>query len=445
MALFRHPCSRLFPRPAAAALLLMEQRINRVLRHMAPSSPSTRWNLCAEPPPRHVVIVGATGVVGRAAVEQFCQAGWACTMVSRRPPAYPAPDNAVHLPLDLTDRDVCQAALSQLVDVTHLIYTALAGVNISDPAEIATNTDMLRNALLPLESMPSLAHVSILQGRKAYAAYDPDEMLWPLKESQPRQETPSWYWTQEDLLKERRTAAADPHWTWTIWRPPTVLGFVPGAPLSMITAIGVFAAVSRELGKPLRFPGGPPLVKQLVDSRVLARALMWATTEAEAGVGAAADQTFNVANGDVFLWEACFPAIAHCFEGLSIGEPRPSTLADDMPQHAEMWAQMACKYGLQEPDMARLVGNSWSFTDVNLQGLEGLTTAAARDSALAKRNAALGDATETESSASPGLIIAGQLMSMAKLQESGFNNGCDTEEAVVGWIKQMQAEGFLPR
>ena len=95
--------------------------------------------------------------------------------------------------------------------------------------------------------------------------------------------------------------------------------------------------------------------------------------------------------------------------------------------------------------MARLVGNSWSFADVNLQGLEGLTTAAARDSALAKRNAALGDATETESSSSPGLIIAGQLMSMAKLQESGFNNGCDTEEAVVGWIKQMQAEGFLPR
>jgi hypothetical protein len=83
------------------------------------------------------------------------------------------------------------------------------------------------------------------------------------------------------------------------------------------------------------------MVKQLVDSRVLARALAWAAGEAGAG-GAAADQvrlrqlsisialvvtaqqgtaagqTFNVANGDVFLWEAAFPAIAACFEGLAV-------------------------------------------------------------------------------------------------------------------------------
>ena len=96
-----------------------------------------------------------------------------------------------------------------------------------------------------------------------------------------------------------------------------------------------------SIRRPLRYPGGSPMVKQLVDSRVLARALAWATEEAGAGgaavdqvrlsqlsisialimtaqQGAAAGQTFNVANGDVFLWEAAFPAIAACFEGLAV-------------------------------------------------------------------------------------------------------------------------------
>jgi hypothetical protein len=42
------------------------------------------------------------------------------------------------------------------------------------------------------------------------------------------------------------------------------------------------------------------------------------------------------------------------------------------------------------------------------------------------------------------LVIAGQLMSTAKLQLAGFNNAADTEDIIVGWIKQMQAEKYLP-
>jgi hypothetical protein len=84
----------------------------------------------------------------------------------------------------------------------------------------------------------------------------------------------------------------------------------------MVSALGVYACVMRELGEPLCYPGGPPVVKQLVsrtgsshtyrlcqishhlshsgghrtpqvDSRVLARALCWAAVESH---GAAADQ-----------------------------------------------------------------------------------------------------------------------------------------------------------
>eukprot|EP01052_Picozoa_sp_SAG31_P043795 SAG31_NODE_7417_length_1694_cov_2.388715_2_plen_161_part_00 len=157
----------------------------------------------------------------------------------------------------------------------------------------------------------SLWHISVLQGRKAYAGSptDPACGFWPLKESHPRfgdsaadrylvmlirsflfslslsffflkktlfcflftsfwkifprefsvpwifmfpDKDPSWYWTQEDLLKTLQQLTRQT-WSFTLWRPPTVLGFAgPGSPLSMIAALGVYAAISRELKQPLR-------------------------------------------------------------------------------------------------------------------------------------------------------------------------------------------------
>ena len=157
--------------------------------------------------------------------------------------------------------------------------------------------------------------------------------------------------------------------------------------------------------------------------------------------GVAADEIFNVANSDLFLWQAAFPAIASCFDGLEVGKPREVSLAEAMPEHSNLWQRMVEKYGLQPKTMQELVGNSWSFTDINMQGLEGLTTQSAREQAAEARDSSLQGL--SEGSAPP--ILAGQLLSMSKLQLAGFNNAADTEEVVVGWIRQMQAEGFLPR
>ena len=159
----------------------MERRLNHHLGALQPAHATPRLlptaaaaaAAAADDGP-HVLVVGATGVVGRAAVEEFeSLGGYTITMVSRRPPAYPT-QHARHLPLDLTDRAACEAALrSELgASVTHLIYTAIAGVDIADPEAIEMNTAMLRNTLEPLESAPGsrLQHVSLMQGRKACAS-----------------------------------------------------------------------------------------------------------------------------------------------------------------------------------------------------------------------------------------------------------------------------------
>ena len=82
--------------------------------------------------------------------------------------------------------------------------------------------------------------------------------------------------------------------------------------------IGVYAAISKELGVPLRFPGKPGAYHTLMeftDASLLARATVWAATNPRTG----ADE-YNIANGDLFRWDQMWPLIAKCFY-IEVGDP----------------------------------------------------------------------------------------------------------------------------
>ena len=73
---------------------------------------------------RKVVVAGATGLVGNAALRHFAAAGGAEVIaLSRRRPRdlY----GARHVALDLTDAAQCKAVASELAGATRLIYAAL--------------------------------------------------------------------------------------------------------------------------------------------------------------------------------------------------------------------------------------------------------------------------------------------------------------------------------
>src|ERR1700755_233869 len=116
-----------------------------------------------------VLIAGASGVVGQAAVEAFVAAGWEVIAVSRREPDVAPSPRWRHLKLDLLDADACKAAAVQTSGVTHVVYAALyekpglvAGWRDGD--QMTTNLAMLRNLLDPLREHADLKHVSLLQG-----------------------------------------------------------------------------------------------------------------------------------------------------------------------------------------------------------------------------------------------------------------------------------------
>ena len=169
---------------------------------------------------------------------------------------------------------------------------------------------MLRNLFDPLESKAKkLRHVSLLQGTKAYGAHLAPIPI-PARERAPRHPHENFYWLQEDYLREKQTGKK---WNFTILRPQIVMGEAIGGNLSLIPPLGVYAALLREEGSPLYFPGGDPSVFELVDADLLARSMEWAAT-----TEAARNETFNITNGDVATWQDLWPVVADAL-GMKVG------------------------------------------------------------------------------------------------------------------------------
>ncbi len=355
-----------------------------------------------------IVIVGASGVVGRAAVEHFAALpDWDVVGLSRRIPD--TIGDADLRSLDLTDADACIQTLSGMSDVTHVVYAALyekpglvAGWREAD--QMTTNLQMLKNFMEPLLKVaPDLQHFTLLQGTKAYGVHL-HPIAVPARERWPRDNHENFYWLQEDYLRDRQNGS---DWTWTIMRPQIIFGHALGVPMNMLAAIGVYAAVLREQGKPLLFPGGAPVVFEGVDANLLARAFEWAANTPQCG-----NEIFNITNGDVFVWRNVWPKLAEIFD-MEVGPDMPVLLHEEMPGQAQLWDDVVAKYGLQNNSMRELVGDSFYYADFSF-------------------------AYGLETSAPPAIV------STIKARQLGFHECMDTEDMFEFWFTRMQDMKIIP-
>ena len=352
---------------------------------------------------RTVLVAGASGVVGRAALEHFASR-WPTFGLSRRPPDTPA---GTHVAADLTDADASREALRALPPITHLVFAALheqpgllAGWLDADQME--TNRAMLAHCLDGLRDHP-LEHVSLLQGTKAYGAHV-QRMRVPGREREPRVEHPNFYWLQEDLLRAR---ADRDGFAFTIWRPPVIFGHARGAPMNVLAVLGVYAAVAAETGEGFAFPGGACGPIDGVDARLLARAMAWAM-DADGAPGA----TFNVVNGDVLHWPDLWPALADAL-GVPVTDPEPRCLAEWLPERAAVWDRIREREGLAAPALGDFLGDSPIYADM-LFG-------------------------HGRSAPPPPTFLSG-----IALRRAGFGDCIDSEDMCREWIGVLQREGRLP-
>lgn len=299
------------------------------------------------------VVVGALGVIGRYLVSHLTASGdWRVIGLSRRSPDFES--DAEYISVDLLDRADAEAKLSGLTEVTHIFYSAFQP-RPTWAEHGPPNLAMLVNSVEPIAKAASnLQHVHLVEGNKIYGSHL-GPFRTPAKESDPPHMLPNFYWDQEQWL---RSAQIDQDWTWSVTRPHTVCGFAVGNPMNLMMVLSVYAAISKELGLPLRFPGtreAYEIVYQLTDSDLLAKAMTHCATHP-----AASNEVFNVTNGDFFRWCNVWPRIAAAFE-MEWAPPQTIKLTEFMADKAPLWDAMVQKHGLR-PYTYSDVGY-WPFAD----------------------------------------------------------------------------------
>lgn len=151
---------------------------------------------------------------------------------------------------------------------------------------------------------------------------------------------------------------------------------------------------------------------EAVDSRLLAEALFWAA-EAET----ACNEIFNITNGDVFEWRDLWPSFAAIL-GVDVGPDHPRSLAQRLPEHADVWARIAQREGLAEPDLARLLGESHHYADNAFAWTPDGSVLASREHPV--------------------------VLSTTKIRQAGFSPSRDTEHMFEYWIRRLQEQAVIP-
>ena len=212
---------------------------------------------------------------------------------------------------------------------------------------------MLVNSVSAIErAAPGLQRVVLVTGTKYYGSHL-GAFKTPAREDDPRHAGANYYFDQIDWLTAFQKGK---RWNWVELRPQTLCGFAPGTAMSIVPVIAVYAAMMKELGRPLAFPGTAwESLYQVTESSHLADAVLWAATEPRC-----ANQAYNITNGDYFRWRDLWPKIAAAF-GMPAAGPQPLSLVEFMQDKAALWDRMAKKHGLKPYRFDEVV--AWPFGD----------------------------------------------------------------------------------
>lgn len=301
-----------------------------------------------------VLIAGATGAVGERMVDVFAATpGWRVVGLCRNPPE-DTRANVRYVRTDLLDLDSCRRAVANAGAVTHLVYCSRSSFAGEGGVEdVPSNFAMFRN-VLDAADIPGLRHVHLVAGGKWYGLHM-GPFRTPADEDDARHIPPNFYYDQQDYMTNLR---AKRHWTWSSSRPNVIVDVAPGRGRNLISLIGAYAAICRETGAAFDFlgkQGAYDTLFEVTDATLLARSVRWTCSDPRA-----ADQAFNVTNGDVFRWSSLWPRLATYF-GLECGIVRRVSMEAWMRDKAPVWDEIVQKHQLRPYKMEEVA--RWMFGD----------------------------------------------------------------------------------
>ncbi|KAL2105781.1 hypothetical protein VUR80DRAFT_7772 [Thermomyces stellatus] len=280
------------------------------------------------------IVTGATGILGREIVHRLGNnpRQWTSVYAISRSKKEEFPASVKHTFVDLLGSADSIAKDLQGLEAEYVFFSAYVE-KATEQENWDVNGDMLQNFLLALEKTGlagSLKRVVLVTGAKHYGVH-----LGPPKN--PLQETdqrltqdpfpPNFYYRQQDIVKS--FCQKHSHVSWVVTYPNDVIGLAKGNFMNLATSVGIYAAVSKELGEDLAFPGSDQfytMFDSFTDSKLHAEFCEWAALEPRA-----ANEDFNVVNGDVASWQSLWPLLARKF-GMKV---KPNQFADAQRRSSE--------------------------------------------------------------------------------------------------------------
>jgi nucleoside-diphosphate-sugar epimerase len=342
------------------------------------------------------LVAGASGVVGNGIAQRLAAGSWRVLSASRSGAGVAGTQGVA---LDLMDPAACERTLAAHPGITHVFYAAYQQA-ASRSAEVAPNLAMLRNVVNAAAKVaPGLRKVVLVTGAKFYGIQW-GQTATPCRETDARQLSPNFYYDQEDFLRQ---AQQGQRWSWVNLIPPFVSGFAVGNPMNLVLGVGVYAAVCKEMGLPLRFPGSAgayDALHQIADASQIGAAAEWAATS-----DAAANQAFNVANGDAARWRNTWPVVARSL-GMELADPKTMPLADVMPDQQAVWDRISQRHGLRPIDIGKIV--NWGWMDYMLR------------------------------------MSHDVLLETGKIRRAGFHDCIETDRVFVQRLRELQEHKVIP-
>ncbi|KAF2838557.1 NAD(P)-binding protein [Patellaria atrata CBS 101060] len=283
------------------------------------------------------IVTGATGILGRQIVHELGKRPqqWPTVHALSRSKKEECPQNVVHNHIDLTASADNMAKDLQNLEGDYVFFAAYLQKE-TEQENWDVNGDMLENFLTALQkngSLKKVKRVILITGCKQYGVHL-GAAKNPMVESDPwltgADRPPNFYYRQQDILKQFQGKEGTGSWDWVVTYPNDVIGYAEGNFMNLATSVGLYAAVSKELGNELVWPGSEEFYTKFdsfTSAKLHAQFVVWAALEPRAG-----NQAFNVVNGDAESWQNLWPKMAERY-GLQVPSDQ---LTRDTPDKSVM-------------------------------------------------------------------------------------------------------------
>ena len=408
------------------------------------------------------IVVGATGILGREIVHELSKhrQQWPTIHALSRSKKEQFSERVIHHHIDLMSSPDEMAENLKSVQGNFVFFAGYLQKD-TEQENWDVNGAILSNflqALVKTDAISGVERIILVCGAKQYGVHlgAPKN---PMLESDPwltdSKWPPNFYYNQQNIL---HSFCQEHKKEWTVTYPNDVIGYAVGNYMNLSTAIALYALVSKELdsnNEGLVFPGSPNFYTKFdcfTNSKLHGQFCAWAALEPRA-----ANEAFNVANGDADSWQNLWPKVTNFFGTKVKPNQFQSGTASSLLKYVSGDASSTSELAPEPPI-------STQASAIGLEGTPALEQSVVEQhidlekwsqrqdvkeawNRIAEREGLQEDAFEKATWGFLGFVLGRKydlIISMSKARKAGWTGYVDTWESLEGVFDELKRAKILP-